>query len=96
MRKTFELERTDYAMLRMVVYTRQGYRIYLNGKLVSESEARSKNWQPKYIYFDKNMHNQLKTGRNVLAATSFMQYFKGKEGDIEVYIEAIDEIPPSE
>ncbi len=35
----------------------------------------------------------LKKGTNVLTATSFLQYFKGKDGDLEVYLEGIKELP---
>ena len=39
------------------------------------------------------IHKALKKGTNVLAATSYLQYFKGKEGDIEVYLEGLKELP---
>jgi hypothetical protein len=38
----------------------------------------------------------LKKGPNVLAATSFLQYFRGKEGAIEVYLEGLKEIPKTD
>jgi hypothetical protein len=82
-------------MLRLVTYSRQGYRIYLNGQLVVESKGRSKNWQPRMNYPNKRgeLRKVLKKGTNVLTATSFLQYFKGKDGDLEVYLEGIKELP---
>ncbi|HSP43747.1 MAG TPA: hypothetical protein VLO11_12805, partial [Luteolibacter sp.] len=71
----------------------QGYRIYLNGELVVENKGRSKTWQPQYHYLDDKARQHLKPGTNVLSATSFMQYFRGKEGDIEVYLEGLDKLP---
>ena len=94
MHKTFELDRSDHAMLRLVAYTRQGYRIYLNGELVAENRNRSKTWQPQYQYLEAKARQHLRKGTNVLAATSFMQYFRGREGDIEVYLEGLDQLPP--
>jgi len=94
-RKTFEVDDLDYAMFRLVTYSRQGYRIYLNGQLVAEQKRRSKNWWPKTNYPSKrgDYRKFLKKGTNVLAATSFLQYFKGKDGDLEVYLEGLKELP---
>jgi hypothetical protein len=93
LRKTFDLADTDHALLRLVTYTRQGYRIHLNGNLVVENKGRSKTWQPRYDYLDAKARQHLKPGINTIAATSFMQYFRGKEGDIEVYLEGLEELP---
>lgn len=95
MRKTFELDKIDHAMLRLVAYTRQGFRIYLNGQLVAENKGRSRTWQPHMIYDDNRnpIRENLREGVNVLAATSFMQYFRGTEGDIEVFLEGLDRLP---
>lgn len=35
----------------------------------------------------------LEKGTNVIAATSFLQYFRGKEGNIEVCVEVLEELP---
>ncbi len=95
LRKTFEVEDPDQALLRLLAFSRQGYRIYLNGVLITESKGRSKTWSPRITYSapDGKIHKALKKGTNVLAATSFMQYFKGTEGDIEVYLEGLKELP---
>ena len=95
LRKTFEVDDLDYAMLRLVTYSRQGYRIYLNGQLITETKGRSKNWWPRMYYPSKrgDLRKALKKGTNVLAATSFLQYFKGKDGDLEVYLEGLKELP---
>ena len=93
MRKAVELNDLDYAKLRLVAFTRQGYRIYLNGNLVFENKGRSKTWAPRVTYFDDKMKKHLKKGTNVLAATSFMQYFRGKVGNIEVYMEGLKKYP---
>lgn len=96
--KTFEVDDPKQAMLRLVAYSRQGYRIYLNGHLVAENKGRSKTWQAHTIYADsKNgMAEHLTKGTNVLSATSFLQYFRGKEGNIEVYLEGLKEIPKTD
>ncbi len=93
MRKSFEMEDFDYAKLRLIAFSRQGYRIYLNGNLVFENKGRSKTWAPRVTYFDEKMTKHLNKGTNVLAATSFMQYFRGKEGNIEVYMEGLRKYP---
>jgi hypothetical protein len=95
MRKTIQLNDLDQALFRLVAYTRQGYRIYINGELVSESKGRTKNWLPRIEYGDatSKLRKALKPGANVIAATSFRQYFKGPEGDLEVYLEALKDLP---
>ena len=39
------------------------------------------------------MKKHLKKGTDVIAANSFLQYFRGKEGIIEVYMEGLKEYP---
>ncbi|MBT8036366.1 MAG: hypothetical protein KJO21_02360 [Verrucomicrobiae bacterium] len=94
-RKTFELKDTDYTLMRLAAYTRQGYQIYINGELIVDQKGRSKNWFPRMSYDapGSKLFKALKPGTNVIAATSFLQYFKGKEGDIEVYLEGLKELP---
>ena len=91
--KTFELKDLDYAMFRISAFTRQGYRIYLNGNLIVESKGRSKTWQARTSYFNNNMKKHLKKGTNVISAVSLMQYFRGKEGDIYLSMEGLKELP---
>ena len=96
MRKTIEIEDLDQAVFRLVAYTRQGYRIYVNGQLVAENRGRAKNWWPRMEYGDSNskLRAALKPGTNLIAATSFKQYFKGvDEGDLEVFLEALKSLP---
>ena len=95
LRKTLQIDDLDQAWFRLVAFTRQGYRIYINGQLVCESEGRSKNWFPRIEYGDatSKIRKALKPGTNVIAATSFRQYFKGPDGDLEVYLEALKELP---
>jgi len=91
--KSFELKNLDYAMFRISAFTRQGYRIYLNGNLIVESKNRSKTWQARASYFNDNMKKHLKKGTNVISAVSLMQYFRGKEGDIYLFMEGLKELP---
>jgi len=63
------------------------------GQLVVEQKGRSKTWQPRVTYLDAGMKKHLKKGKNVIAAISFMQYFRGKEGDIQVYLEGLKKFP---
>lgn len=95
LRKTVQIDDLDQAIFRLVAYTRQGYRIHINGQLVAESKGRSKNWFPRIEYGDSNskLRKALKPGANVITATSFRQYFKGPEGDLEVYLEGLKQLP---
>lgn len=52
MRKTVQIDDLDQSLFRLVAYTRQGFRIYVNGQLVCESKSRSKNWFPRIEYGD--------------------------------------------
>jgi len=95
MRKTVQIDDLDQALFRLVAFTRQAYRIYINGQLVYETNTRSKNWFPRIEYGDarSKLRKALKPGSNVIAATSFRQYFKGPDGDIEVYLEGLKSLP---
>lgn len=93
-RKEFDLEDLDHELFRIVAFTRQGYRIYLNGEPVVEERGRSRNWQPRTTPLNGEMRSLLKPGRNVISAISFLQYFgRGPEGDLEVYLEGLREFP---
>lgn len=98
LRKTFELDDVDYKLFRLVTYSRQGFDIYINGQKVESVSARTKNWSPRISYSDQNnqLRESLKPGTNVIAAKSFLQYFRGKEGDLEVYLEGLREMPRPE
>lgn len=95
LRKTIHIDDLDQALFRLVAYTRQGYRIYINGELIAENKGRTKNWLPRIEYGDSasKLRKALKPGANVIAATSFRQYFKGPEGDLEVYLEGLKQVP---
>lgn len=95
LRKTVQIDDLDQVLFRLVAYSRQAYRIYINGQLVYETNSRSKNWFPRIEYGDatSKLRKALKPGTNVIAATSFRQYFKGPEGDIEVYLEGLKTLP---
>jgi hypothetical protein len=95
LRKTVDIKDLDQALFRLVAYNRQGYRIYINGELVVETKGRTKTWQPRIEYGDANskLRKALKPGSNTIAATSFRQYFRGPEGDLEVYLEGLKELP---
>jgi len=92
-RKTFELDDLDDVMYRIIAYTRQGYEVYLNGNRIRQERGRSRTWQPRITHFDASMEEHLREGTNVLAARSFLQYFRGKEGNMEIYIEALPDFP---
>lgn len=96
MRRTFELDNLDFAAIRMSVYSRQGYDVYLNGKLLQKATNRSKTWQARQTYFDQDMRKHLKVGKNILAARGFLQYFRGPDGGIEVILEGLEEFPSVE
>lgn len=95
LRKTVNIDDLDQALFRLVAYTRQGFRIYVNGQLVAENKGRTKNWLPRMEYSDANgkLRKALKPGPNVIAVTSFRQYFKGPDGDLEVYLEGLKSLP---
>ena len=90
-----QLDDLDQVLFRLVAYTRQGFRIYINGQLVAENKGRTKNWLPRIEYGDSasRLRKALKQGTNVIAATSFRQYFKGADGDLEVFLEGLKELP---
>lgn len=95
LRKTVHIDDPDQVLFRLVAYTRQGYRIYINGELVAENRGRTKNWLPRIEYGDASskLRKALKPGPNVIAATSYRQYFKGPDGDLEVYLEGLKRLP---
>jgi len=95
-RKTFELDDLDDALFRLTVYARQGYDVYLNGQLVASERGRSKTWQARRRTFDAKMREHLKVGTNVIAVRSFLQYFRGKDGGVDVFVEGLRELPPVE
>jgi hypothetical protein len=95
-RKTFELDDIDQAMFRVTVYARQGYDVYLNGHRIGGNAGRSKSWAARQHYLDDEMRKHLKPGKNVIAATSFLQYFRGKVGGVHVYVEALKAFPSVE
>lgn len=92
-RKVVELDNLDFARLRLMVYSRQGFRIYINGNLVVENKGRSKTWMAQERYLDEKMKKHLKKGKNVIAAIGFLQYFRGKEGNVEVVLEGLKKYP---
>jgi len=92
-RKTFDLEDMDDVMYRVIAFTRQGFEVYLNGRRIEEVRGRSRTWQPRITNFTASMREHLREGTNVLAARSFLQYFRGKEGNITIYIEALPAFP---
>lgn len=98
MRKTIQIDDLDQTLFRLVAYTRQGFRIYVNGEMIVENKGRTKNWLPRIEYGDSasKLRKALKPGANIIAATSFRQYFKGPEGDLEVYLEALKQLPKPE
>lgn len=94
-RKTLEIDDLDQALLRLAIFSRQGYRVYINGTLVAEDRGRHRTWWPRMTYAkpgDK-LYKALKPGTNLIAVTSFLQYFRGKEGDLEVYLEGLKSLP---
>lgn len=92
-RKTFHLNDLEAAMFRLTVYSRQGYDIFLNGHRIASERGRSKTWGARQTYFDDKMKQHLKVGRNTIAARSFMQYFRGVDGGIDVFIEKLETLP---
>ncbi len=92
-RKSFELEAVDAVMYRVTAFTRQGYDIYLNGHRIAGHRGRFRTWAPHVQYLDDAARQHLREGTNVIAARSFLQYFRGKEGDIEVFVEALPAFP---
>ncbi len=95
-RTAFELDDLDAVMFRVTAFTRQGYDIYLNGHRIARQTGRSRTWQPRVHVFDDNMRQHLRVGTNVVAARSFLQYFRGREGNLEIYVEALPAFPEVE
>ncbi len=99
-RKSFELKDLDQAGIRLAVYSRQGFDVYLNGHLIASDKSRSKTLEAHRFYFDEKMRKELKAGTNVIAARSFIQYFGGgiektggKAGGLMVYVEGLKDFP---
>ncbi len=102
-RKSFDLKDTEQAALRLTVYSRQGFTVYLNGQPIANVDGRSKTLEAHRFYFDAKMRKQLKPGTNALAANSFLQYFGGGGGKpganvgcLMVYVEALKDFPSVE
>lgn len=93
LRKTFELDDLEQARIRLTVYARQGFDVYLNGQRIVSNKNRSKTMGAQRYYLDDKMRQHLKPGTNVIAAMSFLQYFRGKDGSIDVYVESLKELP---
>ncbi|MFU8893556.1 MAG: DUF6288 domain-containing protein [Luteolibacter sp.] len=94
LRKEFDLADIDYELIRLSIYTRQGFKIYLNGEPVAENRGRNRTWNRQQAFLNENTRKHLRKGRNVIAALSFMQYFRGTpEGGIEVQIEGLRQFP---
>ena len=95
-RKTFEIDDLDFEMMRLTVYSRQGYDVYLNGHKIVNNSARSRNWVGRQRYFNDKMKQHLKVGRNVIAVRSFLQYFRGRGGGVDVFVEKLEKLPSVE
>lgn len=92
-RKEFELDDLDFVFMRLSVYSRQGYDVYLNGNKIVSKSSRSKTWGAQRHYFDDKIRQHLKVGKNVIVARGFLQYFRGKAGGIDLFVEKL-EFPP--
>ncbi len=94
LRKEFDLEDVaDYDLFRFTVFSRQGYRIYLNGEPVGGEQGRSRTWQARQSFLGADDRRHLREGRNVVAVLTFMQYFRGTDGGVDVYLEGLREFP---
>lgn len=92
-RKTFELKDLGHVMLRVTAFAKQGYRIYLKANLIAEDRSRSEIRAPRRYCLNDKAKERFKTGRNAIAATSFLECFRGKAGNIEVSVEGLWEFP---
>lgn len=92
-RKTLELENLDYDAFRIGVFTRQGYHLYLNGHLIRTEEGRTKPSVVRMLYLDDKLKQHLKPGKNVIAVQSFLEYFRGQNGMLDVYLEGLENFP---
>jgi len=93
LRKEFDLADIDYELFRLIVFSRQGFVVHINGEHVAEDRSRSRTWQGRDIYLDEKARSHLKPGRNVITALSFMQYFRGKDGGLDLYLEGLRQFP---
>jgi len=87
-RTSFDLEAVDCDLYRVCVLAKQGYHIYVNGKMVHGYGW----WQNRPFYRElmidaKNLHE----GANVLAVYCNVAYVKEKDavGQIDVYVEGL-------
>ncbi|PXA04682.1 hypothetical protein DDZ13_05790 [Coraliomargarita sinensis] len=92
MRTTFEVEDLDYDAFRLRILARQGYDVYLNGKLVENYVW----WKdmPAYRRFPLSPQEAklLKKGTNVLAAYGNMEYHKKTKepaAQMDLYVEGL-------
>lgn len=93
LRKDFLLDDLDYELFRLSAITRQGFRVYLHGEPIHENRGRSRTWQAREFFLDANARQHLREGTNTLAVISFMQYFRGAEGGVDIYLEALRTFP---
>lgn len=93
LRKTFELKDLDYVQMRLTIFSRQGYDVYLNGHKIAGNAGRSKTWQARTHYLDDKMRQHLRVGENVVAVRSFLQYFRGLDGGVDVFVEGLRHYP---
>ncbi|MBT8045408.1 MAG: hypothetical protein KJO79_10695, partial [Verrucomicrobiae bacterium] len=92
MRTTFEVDDQNYDAYRIRILARQGYDVYLNGKLIENYIW----WKdlPSYRPFvmGPDKVSLLKKGTNVLAAYANMEYHKKTRqptGQMDLYIEGL-------
>ncbi len=93
LRKEFDLEDIDYELFRLTLFSRQGFRVFINGEQVAEERGRSRTWGARHVFLNENTAKHLREGRNVIAVMSFMQYFRGRDGGIDVYLEGLRQFP---
>ena len=92
MRTTFKLDDLDWDYVRISVLARQGYHIYLNGRLIQTyiwwkdlPHYRKINLSPEQIQY-------LKKGANTLAVYSNVEFRKGEKlGQADVFLEGLKE-----
>jgi hypothetical protein len=92
-RKTFELEDLDDALLRVTLYSRQGYDVYLNGRHIVSNRHHQRGFPARRHFVDAKMRQHLKVGTNVIAARSFLHTAGGRDGGLDLFVEALRELP---
>jgi len=88
-RTTFELEAVDYDYYRLRMLTKQGFRVYLNGRPIQQYVWWS---EPEYRIFglDADVAQHLKKGTNVLAVYANAAYVDGVQvGQMDVRLEGL-------